>query len=138
MSYLLAPSQADALSAFIDAARASPTPAFTAAAIVLWTGVVTTAYPTWAQSFGQRSVPPSTAAVVYTAQPLWSAAFGAAALGERLESQARWRRDRAETTAPPMRYDLGIPRAHYGHAYQRRHALICMSRRPRRHSWGRR
>ena len=71
---------------------------------MLWTGVVTTAYPTWAQSFGQRSVPPSTAAVVYTAQPLWSAAFGAAALGERLEPQARSReivRDRAEIAQTP-------------------------------------
>jgi hypothetical protein len=68
------PAQAAALSAFVDSAVASPVAtAGGAAAIVLWTGVVTTAFPTWAQSFGQRSLPASTASIVYTTQPLWCA-----------------------------------------------------------------
>ena len=71
---LFSPGQAAALGAFLDSARTSPTvTAAGAASIVLWTGVVTTAFPTWAQSFGQRSLDASTASVVYTTQPLWCA-----------------------------------------------------------------
>jgi drug/metabolite transporter (DMT)-like permease len=69
---LFSPAQAAALSAFIENAVASPVAsAGGAAAVVLWTGVVTTAFPTWAQSFGQRSLDASTASIIYTTQPLW-------------------------------------------------------------------
>jgi drug/metabolite transporter (DMT)-like permease len=49
---------------------------------------VTTAFPTWAQSFGQASIDAGTATVIYTAQPLWAAVFGFALLGERLNGQS--------------------------------------------------
>lgn len=71
---LFSPAQAAALSAFIESAVASPVATVGGvAALALWTGVVTTAFPTWAQSFGQRSLDASTASVVYTTQPLWCA-----------------------------------------------------------------
>lgn len=80
--------QRQALVLFVRSFSTAPAEAFTALAILTWVGVVTTAFPTWAQSFGQRSIDAGTATVIYTAQPLWSAAFGFALLGERLNSQS--------------------------------------------------
>ena len=80
--------QRAALAGFLASFGEAPAEAATALAIVAWCGLVTTAFPTWAQSFGQRSIDPGTASVIYTAQPLWSAAFGYALLGERLGGQA--------------------------------------------------
>jgi len=40
---------------------------------VLWLGIFTTAYPQWAQSYGQRVISPAVASIVYSTQPLWSA-----------------------------------------------------------------
>lgn len=54
---------------------------------------MTTAFPTFAQSFGQRVVPAATANIIYTTQPLWSALFGAAVTFERsLCASDRWLR----------------------------------------------
>ena len=80
--------QRQALVDFLSSFGTAPAEAATALAIVAWCGLVTTTFPTWAQSFGQRSIDPGTASVIYTAQPLWSAAFGYVLLGERLNGQA--------------------------------------------------
>ena len=80
--------QRKALVLFVRSFSAAPVEAFTALAIVTWVGLVTTAFPTWGQSFGQASIDAGTATVIYTAQPLWSAAFGFALLGERLNGQS--------------------------------------------------
>lgn len=51
-------------------------------AAVLWCGAATCAYTIWAQSYGQRGVPPSRANLVYTTQPAFSALFAWLLLGE--------------------------------------------------------
>jgi len=76
--------QADALGAFVDSFTSAPAAAYTALAIIAWNGVVTTAFPTWAQSYGQARVSAGTAQVIYTMQPLWSSLFGFLLLGETL------------------------------------------------------
>ena len=48
----------------------------------LWCGAITCAYTIWAQSFGQRDVPPSRANLIYTSQPIFSAVFAFGLLGE--------------------------------------------------------
>merc|ERR1711982_236350 len=55
--------------------------------IIVWNGLATTAFPTWAQSYGQASVSAGTAQVIYTSQPLWSSLFGFLVLGETFSSQ---------------------------------------------------
>ena len=75
--------QASALTAFVSS---PPAAIGSALAIVLWTGLVTTAFPTFGQSFGQRVVPAATANIIYTTQPLWSAFFGYFLLGETLSN----------------------------------------------------
>lgn len=55
----------------------------TLALAALWCGTVVCAYTIWAQSFGQRAVPPARANLIYTSQPLFSAAFAAILVGER-------------------------------------------------------
>ena len=80
--------QRKALVLFVRSFSGAPVEAFTALAIVTWVGLVTTAFPTWGQSFGQASIDAGTATVIYTAQPLWSAVFGFALLGERLNGQS--------------------------------------------------
>ena len=78
--------QADALGAFFRSFTEAPAAAQTALAIVAWNGLVTTAFPTWAQSYGQARVSAGTAQVVYSMQPLWSSLFGFVLLGsERME-----------------------------------------------------
>ena len=74
--------QADALGAFVASFVDAPDAARLALGIVLWNGVVTTAFPTWAQSFGQARVSAGTAQVLYSLQPLWSSLFGFLLLGE--------------------------------------------------------
>ena len=77
---LVAP-QRQAVVLFVRSFSGAPAEAFTALAIVTWVGLVTTAFPTWAQSFGQATIDAGTATVIYTAQPLWAAVFGFALLG---------------------------------------------------------
>ena len=52
---------------------------------LLWNGIATTAFTTWAQTYGQRSVSPTKANLIYTSQPLWAALFSILYLGERPE-----------------------------------------------------
>ena len=84
---LLLPSQADGLQAFAASFMNDFTDAVTAVGIVIWTGLVTTAFPTWAQSYGQSSVSAGTAQVVYSLQPLWSSLFAFLLLGETFSQQ---------------------------------------------------
>eukprot|EP00554_Chaetoceros_debilis_P006487 CAMPEP_0194078600 /NCGR_PEP_ID=MMETSP0149-20130528/4957_1 /TAXON_ID=122233 /ORGANISM="Chaetoceros debilis, Strain MM31A-1" /LENGTH=139 /DNA_ID=CAMNT_0038759897 /DNA_START=1 /DNA_END=420 /DNA_ORIENTATION=+ len=53
-------------------------------AAILWTGWVTCAYTIYAQSFGQRRIPPTDANLIYSMQPLFSALFAYILLGETL------------------------------------------------------
>jgi len=55
--------------------------------VVLYTGLVTCAYPMWAQGFGQRHVKASQASVIYALAPVWSATFALAFLGQGLSPQ---------------------------------------------------
>lgn len=80
-------SQGDALLAFAASFRDAPSDAALAMSIVVWNGLVTTAFPTWAQSYGQRAVSAGTAQVMYTSQPLWSSLFGFLVLGETFSQQ---------------------------------------------------
>lgn len=52
-----------------------------------WNGFFSTAMTTWAQSVGQRSVPPTTANLLYSSQPIWAALFSYTFLGESLGQQ---------------------------------------------------
>ena len=79
--------QAGALSAFARSFSEHPEAAAVAMGIVVWNGLVTTAFPTWAQSYGQAAVDAGTAQVMYTSQPLWSALFGFLVLGETFSEQ---------------------------------------------------
>lgn len=51
---------------------------------VLWTGLVSTAYTTFAQSFGQRRVKPADANLIYSLQPIFTAVFAYFLLGESM------------------------------------------------------
>merc|ERR1711871_1394387 len=51
---------------------------------MLYTGIVTCAFPMWAQGYGQQSVRPSHATLIYATAPVWNAAIAALLLGERL------------------------------------------------------
>ena len=57
-------------------------PAF--ALTVLFTGIVTCAFPMWAQGYGQKSVRPAHASVIYATSPVWNAVIAALVLGERI------------------------------------------------------
>ena len=50
----------------------------------VWTGLVTTAYTIYAQSYGQRRVGPTTANLVYSIQPLTTSFFAFLLLGETM------------------------------------------------------
>ena len=50
----------------------------------LWTGLVSTAYTTYAQSFGQRRVKPADANLIYSLQPIFTALFAYFLLGETM------------------------------------------------------
>lgn len=62
----------------------APAPLQKLAPIACFTGLVTCAFPMWAQSFGQRRVRPSHAALIYATAPVWNAVIAAAVLGQRL------------------------------------------------------
>jgi drug/metabolite transporter (DMT)-like permease len=51
----------------------------------LWTGLVTTCYLVFAQSYGQQQVKASDANLIYSLQPLFTAIFAYYMLGETLE-----------------------------------------------------
>ena len=51
-------------------------------AVVLWTGLLSSAASGWAQTKGQQSVPASEAAVIFATQPLWASGIAAVLLGE--------------------------------------------------------
>lgn len=53
-------------------------------AAILWTGLITSAYTIYAQSFGQRRINPVDSNLIYTTQPLFSSLFAYGLLGERL------------------------------------------------------
>lgn len=48
-----------------------------------WSGTVVCAYTIWAQSYGQRDVPPARANLIYTSQPIFSSLFAALLVGEK-------------------------------------------------------
>lgn len=50
----------------------------------LWTGLVSTAYTTFAQSFGQRRMQPADANLIYSLQPIFTAIFAYLLLGETM------------------------------------------------------
>ena len=75
------------MGAFLASFTTDPNAAALALGIVAWNGLVTTAFPTWAQSYGQSYVPAGTAQVLYTLQPLWSALFGFLLLHESFTTQ---------------------------------------------------
>eukprot|EP00965_Chrysotila_dentata_P262821 6214681-Pleurochrysis_carterae.AAC.9 len=81
---VLFPGQAESLWRFVQSFKDDAQGVMLALGIIVWSGVVTTAYPTWAQSYGQRSVSAAAANVIYTTQPLWSALFARLVLGETL------------------------------------------------------
>jgi drug/metabolite transporter (DMT)-like permease len=51
---------------------------------ILWTGMITSAYTIYAQSFGQRRINPVDSNLIYTTQPLFSSVFASGLLGEQL------------------------------------------------------
>lgn len=55
--------------------------------ICFWTGLVTCAYPMWAQGFGQAKVVASQACLIYSTAPVWSALMSFAVLGQSLSIQ---------------------------------------------------
>ena len=83
-----APAQAASLAAFLSSFVAAPDQAALALALVAWSGVVTTAFATWGQTYGQSAVSAPTASIIYASQPIWSSAFGYAVLGETFGPQA--------------------------------------------------
>ncbi|CAM9601241.1 unnamed protein product [Chrysoparadoxa australica] len=54
------------------------------AATVLWNGVVTTAWPMFAQTYGQGCVKATEANLIYSLQPLWSAFFACVLVHEAI------------------------------------------------------
>jgi drug/metabolite transporter (DMT)-like permease len=51
---------------------------------ILWTGMITSAYTIYAQSFGQSRINPVDSNLIYTTQPLFSSLFAYGLLGEQL------------------------------------------------------
>lgn len=51
-------------------------------AVVMWTGLLSSAAAGWAQTRGQQGVPASEAVVIFATQPLWASALAAIVLGE--------------------------------------------------------
>ncbi|KAL3921998.1 MAG: hypothetical protein SGPRY_004715 [Prymnesium sp.] len=67
--------QSDALTTFVSSFNSRPEQAAVALALICWSGVVTTAFASWGQSFGQSAVSPGTASVIYASQPIWCVKF---------------------------------------------------------------
>lgn len=57
------------------------------AAVVGWTGLVSSALSGWAQTKGQQGVPASEAVVIFATQPLWASAIATVLLGETFGPQ---------------------------------------------------
>ncbi|GMI45633.1 hypothetical protein TrCOL_g13786 [Triparma columacea] len=87
--YLPLPSDLSSFTTFFTVSLpnilSSPTSLTPIILATLWTGLITCAYTIFAQSYGQRTIPPSDANLIYTTQPVWSAIFAYVALGEKLE-----------------------------------------------------
>lgn len=56
-------------------------------AIVIWTGLLSSAFSGWAQTKGQQAVPANEAALIFATQPLWATAIAAVVLGESFGSR---------------------------------------------------
>jgi len=54
--------------------------------VMLWNGLIPSAFTTWAQTYGQAAVSPSAANVLYSFQPVWNAAIAATILHEQITS----------------------------------------------------
>jgi len=52
--------------------------------VVLWNGVVSSAFTSYAQSFGQRRIPPTIAGLLFATQPLWNALLCGIFLHEKI------------------------------------------------------
>ena len=52
--------------------------------VMLWNGLIPSAFTTWAQTYGQAAVSPSAANVLYSFQPVWNAGIAAAVLHEQI------------------------------------------------------
>jgi drug/metabolite transporter (DMT)-like permease len=77
----------DFFSAVQERLAAGTLPAATvqkAVAATLWTGIVSTAYTTYAQIYGQRRVKPADANLIYSLQPIFTALFAYTLLGETM------------------------------------------------------
>lgn len=62
----------------------SPSSILIFVAAIIWTGMITSAYTIYAQSFGQRRINPVDSNLIYTTQPLFSSLFAYGLLGEKL------------------------------------------------------
>uniref|UniRef100_A0A7S2TXC8 EamA domain-containing protein n=1 Tax=Lotharella oceanica TaxID=641309 RepID=A0A7S2TXC8_9EUKA len=51
-------------------------------AVVVWNGAVSSAFTSYAQSYGQRRLPPTLAGLLFTTQPLWAALLSSIFLHE--------------------------------------------------------
>ena len=78
---------AAALACFRGPAARAP-PLRTLAQVACFTGLVTCAFPMWAQGFGQSRVRPTTASLIYASAPVVNAAVAAAVLGQHLSVRA--------------------------------------------------
>ena len=56
--------------------------------VLLWNGVLTTAYTTWAQYYAQKEIPATQSNLILSMQPLWAAIFSFIILGDRLSENA--------------------------------------------------
>lgn len=81
---LASTSSAAAATAAAAATSSPSTAAIIVLGVVLWNGLVPSAFTVWAQSFGQRVVRPTTANLIYTLQPLWATAFATVFLHESI------------------------------------------------------
>jgi drug/metabolite transporter (DMT)-like permease len=70
--------------AFGWAGAISPPEAQTLLLVMLWNGLIPSAFTTWAQTYGQAAVSPSAANVLYSFQPVWNAGIAATILHEQI------------------------------------------------------
>jgi len=73
--FLLDPPRWKEVQDFLAAARAGGSDVETVALSVLWNGAAATALTNSLQTYGQRTVSPTTANLLYTTQPIWAALF---------------------------------------------------------------
>ena len=70
--------------AFGWAGAISPLEAQTLLLVMLWNGLIPSAFTTWAQTYGQAAVSPSAANVLYSFQPVWNAGIATTILHEQI------------------------------------------------------